>query len=253
MILPGGFEPFLLIYLMVVTFVAAIVRGYSGFGFSALVVMLGGLVLPPVQVVPIVLLMEIVASIHLLPSVWHTIPWPRLGRITLGSAFSIPFGVYALAHVNEDWMRLVISLMVLISCLLILKGLSFAHHDKPSLDVSLGLVSGAMTGSAAIGGLAVATVFLSIQVEMAALRSTVIPLFLATDIYSTLIGTQHGLLNARLLTLTLLLLPVLFIGVAIGKRSFDKTNPTAFRKFLLILLMVLASAGILKSLVNLYA
>ncbi len=239
--------------MMVVTFVAAIVRGYSGFGFSALVVMLGGWVLPPSQVVPIVLLMEIVASIHLLPSVWQTIPWPRLGRITLGSAFSIPFGVYVLAHVNEDWMRLGISLMVLISCLLILKGMSFAHHDRPALDVSLGLVSGAMTGSAAIGGLAVATVFLSIQVEMVALRSTVIPLFLATDIYTTLIGTQHGLLNSRLLLLTLMLLPVLFIGVAIGKRSFDNSNPATFRKYLLILLMVLATGGIARSMVSLTA
>ncbi len=239
--------------MMAVTFVAAIVRGYAGFGFSALVVLLGGWALPPVQVVPIVLLMEIVASIHLLPSVWKIINWPRLGRIVLGSAFSIPLGVYALAYVDENWMRLGISLLVLISCLLILKGLSFARYDKPSLDVSLGVVSGAMTGAAAIGGLAVAAVFLSIQVKMAALRSTVIPLFLVTDIYSTVLGTQHGLLNPRLLMLTLLLLPALFVGVAIGKRSFDQTNPAAFRRYLLILLMFLASGGIVRSVVGLTA
>ncbi len=251
MIFCSGAEPHLLIYLIAVTFVAAIVRGYSGFGFSALVVMLGGWVLPPVQIVPIVLLMEIIASIHLLPSAWNAINWPRLRRLLMGSAFSIPVGVYALAYFDENWMRFVISLLVLVSSLLILKGVSFARHDRPSLDFSLGIVSGAMTGAAAVGGLAVAVVFLSIQVEVAVIRSTLISLFLVTDVYSTLLGTQHGFLNSQLLMISLYLLPALFVGVSLGKRYFNETNTASFRKYVLLLLTGLSFGGIVRSLFTL--
>jgi len=245
-------EPLSLLFLVAVTFVAAIVRGYTGFGFSALVVLLGGWILPPVQVVPIVLLMEIIASIHLLPSAWKTIDWPRLWRLLAGSAFSIPVGVYALANLDENWMQFSISLVVLVISMLILKGLSFKRHDSPSLNLSLGVVSGAMTGAAAIGGLAVVTVFLSIQVEMAIIRSTLISLFLATDIYSTLLGIQHGFLNTNLLTILLLLLPALFVGVSLGKRYFNSTNTESFRKYVLILLIGLSCGGMVRSFYNLY-
>jgi len=240
-------EPWLLIYLMAATFGAAIIRGYSGFGFSALVVLMGGWVLPAVQIVPVVLLLEIVASVHLLPSVWRHIHWARIRRLALGSAVSIPLGVYLLAHIDAATMHLMISILVLMASLLILKGVTFARFDGPGLDYYLGLVSGTMTGAAAIGGLAVAAVYLSIQIEIAVLRSSLVVLFFMTDIYSSLWGSGHGLLNTQLVLLCLLLLPCLFIGVSVGSRKFSKTSRLSFRKVTLSLLIGLSLAGIFKS------
>ncbi|HEU4826849.1 MAG TPA: hypothetical protein VFS85_10245, partial [Dongiaceae bacterium] len=46
---------------------AAIVRGFSGFGFSLLSVTAISLVLPVAQIVPSIFLLEIAASINLIP------------------------------------------------------------------------------------------------------------------------------------------------------------------------------------------
>lgn len=52
---------------------AAFVRGYSGFGFSLLAITALSLRLAPAEIVPSIFLMEIAASLHLLPSIWRDI------------------------------------------------------------------------------------------------------------------------------------------------------------------------------------
>jgi uncharacterized protein len=244
-----GLEPSALGYLMLVTLLAAIVRGYSGFGFSALVVMMGSWTLTPSQIVPVVLMLEIIASIHLLPSIWTTIDWGRLKRILIGSAFSIPIGVYILAYLDSEWTRILISVLVLLASALLLRGVSFQRFDGKSFDYSVGLVSGVMTGIAAIGGLAIATAFLSIQLPVAIMRSTLVAVFFATDIYSTGLGLSHGLLKQQTFMLVVFLFPLLVMGVIIGKRRFVNTSVALFRRLTIILLIFLATGGLIKGLI----
>ena len=59
-----------MIYAIACVFGAAIVRGFSGFGFSLLTITALTLALPPVDVIASVLILEVAASVHLLPSVW---------------------------------------------------------------------------------------------------------------------------------------------------------------------------------------
>ena len=61
-----------------IVFLAAIVRGYSGFGFSLLAVTALSLLYAPAIVIPSVFLLEIAASIHLLPGLWRDIHWRSL-------------------------------------------------------------------------------------------------------------------------------------------------------------------------------
>ena len=63
----------------VVVFAAAIIRGYSGFGFSMICAVSLPQVLPPIEVVPLILLLEVAASILLLPGVGRQIHGPSPG------------------------------------------------------------------------------------------------------------------------------------------------------------------------------
>lgn len=241
-----GLEPVSLIYLMIVTFLAAIARGYSGFGFSALLVLAASWVLPPARIVPIILLLEIIASLQLLPSIWQHIQWSRLRRLLLGSAVSIPVGIYGLASIDGDLMQLLISLLVFIACLLIWRGYSFSRHDGPALDFGLGLISGAMTGVAAIGGLAVVAVFLSVQLKAVVIRATLVALFFATDIYASLLGVSLGLVDRQLLISTVFMLPPLLLGIMLGSRWFNHSTAQRFRQYTLMILMLLCVASLLR-------
>ena len=51
-----------IVYCAAAVFIAALVRGYSGFGLSALIVTSLALVIPPAEVVPLAMLLEVLAS-----------------------------------------------------------------------------------------------------------------------------------------------------------------------------------------------
>ena len=110
------------LYALACIFGAAIVRGYSGFGFSLLAVVSLSLLLPPTEIVPSIFMMEVVASLHLLPGVWRDIHWRALFWLAVGSLVGTPFGVYALAHVPAAPMTLALSVFVLIAAILLAGG-----------------------------------------------------------------------------------------------------------------------------------
>ncbi len=234
---------FLLSYLMVVCFLAAIVRGYSGFGFSALLILSTTWVLPPIMAVPIILMLELIASIQLLPSVWAHIHWPRLSRLLVASAISTPIGIVGLTVLDENTTRLLISLFILIVSVILLRGYSFNRFDSSALDLGTGFISGALNGIATIGGLVVAVVFLSLQLEAIVIRATLVALFFATDLYATALAWSFGLIDEQLLYITLLMTPSLLLGVQIGSYWFKKSSGTSFKRVTLVFLISLSCIG----------
>lgn len=239
-----------LVFAVVAVFLAAIVRGYSGFGFSALVVVSLSLVMAPVRVVPVLLILEIVASIRLLPSAWRQIDWHSLRWLLLGSAISIPMGVYLLASVPDEAMRVLVSVLVLGASLLIWKGYGFHNGGSTGLTLGTGLVSGAMNGAAAVGGLAVVVMFLSTFMEMAAARATLIALLFSTDAYALALAGGYGLVTGEVVLRAGLFLAPLFAGIGVGKRCFGRTTPETFRRFVLVLLMGLSLVGLGRAVVT---
>ena len=76
---------------------ASTVRGFSGFGFSASSVSLLSFILPPKEIVPIILLLEIIASFFMIPSIWKKINWKFVFYLLLGVLIGTPFGVRLLS------------------------------------------------------------------------------------------------------------------------------------------------------------
>lgn len=73
-------------------FIAGIVRGCAGFGFSALLVSSASLFINPLLAVPLLVLLEVVVSIQLLFGVWRDALWKLLLFMTIGAVL-----VYRLA------------------------------------------------------------------------------------------------------------------------------------------------------------
>ena len=94
-------------------FLAAIVRGFSGFGFSLLSITAIALILPVKQIVPSIFLLEIAASINLLPGIWREIHWRSLTWLMVGYVIGLPFGGYALAHAPEAPAQIVLGIFVI--------------------------------------------------------------------------------------------------------------------------------------------
>jgi uncharacterized membrane protein YfcA len=116
-------------YSIACVFGAAIVRGYSGFGFSLLSITALSLALPPAEIVPAIFMLEIAASVHMLPGIWRDIHWRSIGLLLLGCAVATPIGVQLLAHVPAAPMRIAISIFVVAVVALLWRG--FALKTMP--------------------------------------------------------------------------------------------------------------------------
>lgn len=231
-----------------ILFLASIIRGLTGFGFSAILVTGLTFILPPAETVVLALLLEIIASAHLLPAARKSIDWVLLGALGIGIGIGTPIGVSLLAWLDADIMRLIISCMVLTFALLILKGFVYRGPRNMHVHGGLGLVSGVCNGTAALGGLPVVTFLLSTEAGVATTRATLIAAFFATDIYALFFAGGHGMLERKIIVYAIAALPVLLCGVIIGQRLFQIAHPDLFKKLALVLLLGLSGAGMVRAL-----
>ena len=241
-----GLDLFSLIVTVTSVFLAGIIRGYSGFGFAMVAVTSISLVLPPVHVVPLVLILEVLASIRLVPQVWRDIDWYSLRWLLVGSLFATPFGVYLLANIPAVPMRISISLLVLVAAILLMRGWAWKRMPGRPLILTTGVACGILNGAAAIGGPPVILLYLSSPAGVMVSRASIIAYFLGIDAMSLAMVSLQGLTTSRVLLLLIVcLLPLLF-GIAVGSRLFIKVDKESFRHHVLILLIILSIAGLLR-------
>lgn len=242
-----GFDPLSLVVAVISVFGAGIIRGYSGFGFAMVAVTSIALVLPPAQVVPLVLVLEVLASVKLVPQVWKDIDWYSLRWLLAGSLAATPFGVYLLSTLPAEPMRIFISVVVLAAALLLLSGWAWRRMPGRPLILSTGVACGLLNGAAAIGGPPVILFYLSSPAGVTVSRASIIAYFLGIDVMSLMMASIQGLTTVKTLTMTALCLVPLYLGVTLGSRMFIRADQESFRRHVLILLILLSIAGLLRS------
>ena len=122
-----------------VVFAAGIVRGFAGFGFSALCVAGLSLLLPPAQVVPPVFMLEVLASVTLLRGALRDVDWRWLAWLVAGNALFIPLGVATLAYLPDTPLRLVIGALLLAAALLLRSGVALVSVRRTRLEFAVGV------------------------------------------------------------------------------------------------------------------
>ena len=227
--------------------VAGYVRGYSGFGFAALVMSFAALVTDPFPFVAVVILADIFMTAGQARGIWTHIDWARVRTLFLGCLVGVPLGVWAIQAVGVDLGRAFLSGFVLVMCGLLWAGWKIASQGGGA-HVGVGVLSGLANG-AAVGGLPVAVFFTAQGVAPVVFRATVIAYFTALDLWSLPVLWQAGQITKDSFVATAYGLPFMLAGLWAGGRRFSAATPQDFRKFAILLLAILSIAGLWKSLV----
>lgn len=228
------------VYALLCVFGAAVVRGYSGFGFSLLVITALSLVIPPRDIVPSIFMMEIAASLHLLPGVWREIHWRATGLLLTGCLVATPVGVWLLAHVPADPMKVAISIFVLAAGVMLARGFALKAMPGRRATVATGAAAGLFNGAFGMAGPPVILFFFSSPAGVAVGRASIIAFFIGTDTMGLGFQAREGLIGWDDAVRALLFLPPLFLGVWLGARGFKGADPASFRRWVLRILMALA-------------
>ncbi len=224
--------------------VAGVVRGYTGFGFALILVTTVSVLAPPAEVVPVSVVLDIFASVRMLPHVYRDVDRRGSALMLAGALPAIPLGALALAGFSADSMRLAIGLAVLTATVAIAAGVGLRRVPGPGLKLATGITMGLMSGGAGIPGPPVILLYLSSPLPAATLRATAVAVFLAVDLAALVTMSAYGLVTSHVLLHCLILAPVVEGAVWLGRRLYGTADEVSVKRAALGLLAVMALVAI---------
>jgi len=233
-----------MIYSLIVTMVgvlaAAVLRGFTGFGFGLAAVPLLSLALPPAQVVPLVVTLQVVIGVAGLRAAAAECDWRAVRLLLPGLLIGVPFGLLILTTLPANPVRLAIGAIIAASVWLIHRGIRLPPNPSRLVSFGVGLVSGIVSGLASMGGPPVVVYLLAVGHTAARMRATAIVYFMLSGCVSFVPMAARGLITRDILIWGAASLPVLFGGSRIGTWAFHQAKPRHHRIVALVTLSALA-------------
>ena len=237
-------------YVIFIVFIASIIRGFNGFGFSATCVSGLSFILPAIEIVPIILALEVIISIFMAPYVWNKIDWRFVFKILLGISVGSLAGLYLLKRLNPQTTHLSICFLIIFFSILLMRGYSNQKINNNYGKFFTGMISGVLNGLTTLGGMPVALFLLVTSIQPAVIRGSLAALFFLTDIYAFTLSFFAGIVDMTTIYRVIPLIIILPIGVYIGDKFFIKSKEAIYRKNVFYFLMFISIFGVFRAFSN---
>ncbi len=232
---------------MFIIFIAGVIRGYCGFGFALICVIALSFFYLPSVITPLILCLDIGASAWLFYKTRALVDWKSLKLIFLSAMVTLPVGSLVLIHTPVNLLRIFLSLTVIFLCVGLLTRKAAMRTPGPGISCGVGMLSGFLTGVAAIGGPPVILFYLSSNRSVAISRATMIAFFFVVDCMALVSCLWYGLINEQVCLLWAKMLTPLAAGIWLGNFLFKiYLNEERFRRQAIMLLMGLALVSLAK-------
>ncbi|MCH9674237.1 MAG: sulfite exporter TauE/SafE family protein [Gammaproteobacteria bacterium] len=222
---------------------AGFVRGLTGFGGPAVMILSLVPFFAPVSVLTKVVLIDIVSNVRLLPATLPDVSRPLMTVFVIGSFAGAPFGVYALDVVDPEIMKRLIALVAGVCTVAMLAGWRARVMPPAYVTAAVGVCAGVVLGASMIAFLAI-VYFMCLPIRAAETRANMV---LWGFVLGALFVPIHIALGWtvwadiwRCLLLGLIYLATTFLG----DRVFRRLSERNFRQFVLWFLLVLSGAGL---------
>ena len=240
-----------IIFILFTVFVASIIRGFNGFGFSATCISGFSFILPAIEIVPIILILEVLISIFMIPYIWNKIDWSFVSKILVGIIIGSPIGLILLKYLDSEITHLSVCIIIIFFSLLLMKGYSNQNINNNFGKFLTGIVSGTLNSLTTLGGMPVALFLLVTSIQPSIIRASLAALFFLTDIYAFILSFFAGIVDWLIIYRTIPLIVILPIGVYIGNKFFVKSKEETYRKVVFYFLITVSIIGILR-IVNIF-
>lgn len=233
-----------------ICFGAGMVRGFSGFALSALVMAAATWRLPPIELIPMLWFLELGSSLMLARGSVRDADIRLALILVTGTWVGLPVGLSLTTTLPVETSRNVVLLLILGLAALQLARIRIPAMATRPGTVAAGFLAGIATGLGNIGGMVVALYVLARGDAARAMRGTMVIILFAGSlggfVYLQLFDvmtTQSALRGA------LFILPAL-IGVWVGSRLFIPSMERFYKPACLALLIGLAAVGLIRMGVN---
>lgn len=235
-----------LAFAMAVALVAAFVRGLAGFGMAILLVPLLGLVVLPTDAVVVSNMLGLMIGLVGVRRIWGEGESSSIVPIALLAMLATPLGLVLLAATPPEIARLVIAAVGIGAFVIVLLPMRHDHVPSRVETGATGLAAGVLTGFAGMPGPPVVPYYVRRPIPAALARASMLSVFLATSLASTVAALFLHLAHARHALLAGLLLGPVILGNAIGGHAFGRISDRAWRILVGLLLGATALAALVR-------
>lgn len=222
------------------TFVGGFTSGLTGFAAGLVVSGVWLHVITPVQTAVLIAAYGVVNQAYGIWKVRHALRWRRVLPFVVGGAVGVPVGAYLLVYINPAHLRVGVGVLLIVYSTynLARPALKPISSNGPT-DAAVGLLNGLLGGLTGLGGV-ISTVWVQLGGgPKDAQRAVFQPVLFITMTMATLTFAASGyLFNLDVLKLFLVGLPALLLGLWLGVTAYGKLDDAAFRKAILILLLL---------------
>jgi uncharacterized membrane protein YfcA len=251
-LLPPGLSNGALAFLLVSAFIAAMARGFSGFGAALIFLPLAATVVDPKIASPLLLITDAVLAVGFIPNAYAKADKREVGIMGLGAVIGIPLGTLVLVRADPLHLRWAIVVLATLMLALLMSGWRYRGRPTAPLTFGVGAFAGFCGGAAQVGGPAVVAYWLGSPAGPALVRANIILYFSLSTAIAMVAYYFGGVLTLTVLKLALVVGPVYGLGLAIGARLFGVADERIFRRicYALIGVAVLVSLPVLDGVVR---
>ena len=240
-----GFDPGRLMIVAAVVFCAGVIRGFAGFGLSAIVMASLTVMIAPVELIPMCFVLEGAASLAMTRGGVRNADMKTVWILVISSSIGVPAGLLATTSIDTE-----LSKLVALSIILSLTVAQFFRlapgflATRRGLYLS-GLTAGVATGLASVGGMVIALYILASKAEPRQMRGSLV-MFLSISMFTSLVFlVGYGLMTGQAVWRGLLMSPVVLLGVLFGSLLFRPAHEYLYKSACLLLLSLLSAAGLI--------
>lgn len=225
---------------------AGAVRGFAGFGLSALAMAALAPLIPPVQLIPVFWFLEMTGSLMLMKGGWAEAERATAVTLVVASGIGLPLGLLVSLAVDP-----VLSKTLALGVLVILALTQLARLRLPVLatrpgTAATGLGAGAITGIAGAGGMLIALYALVRDLPARTMRGTLNVYMLGAGLLGLATHLLLGTMDRLALVRGGVLIPIVALGVLAGRALFTPRWERVYRPACLVLLLGLAATGLIR-------
>jgi len=225
---------------LLATFAGALVAGLSGFAFGLVVSSIWLYILTPLQAASLIIAFGLIVQGY---SVWklrRALDWRKLAPFVFGAALGVPVGVSILTWANPSHVRIGVGAFLVLYSLYawFRPAIAPVKSGGTAADAGVGFLNGVLGGITGLAGILV-TIWCGLRGWPKDVQRTVFqPVAVAIFLMSALWIGAKGAVTTDMIKLFLIGLPALFAGSWLGLKLFGRIDEAAFRKIVLMLLLV---------------
>lgn len=237
-----------LIVVGVAVFIAAFIQIVAGFGFALLAVPLMTLAIEPKIAVVVSTLTGIFVTSWQAYKDRDVADKVLVRRMTIGAYVGMPLGLLVFVSVNDDVLRFLLGIAVLVAVVLLAMRVNL-HHVGPRLDYGSGFVSGVLATSLSTNGPPLVFVLQARQLSAVTFRATISTVFALSNIGGLALFIASGKITRDGIVAAAVTIPAMFVGQLLGFPIRKHVHGERFRWLVLLLLVAAAISAIINAIV----